>query len=140
MQWGVRDVAGLRVRIASYLSTVGDPLTDPRTHKTTEWCSAFVNWCMEKSGIHGTGHDNAQSWLGWGVPLPLPEWGCVTVFWRKAPDSDRGHVGFFLGYSQDGDVLLLGGNQTRNPQVCVRKYHHLLGYRWPAGMLAEVTV
>jgi uncharacterized protein (TIGR02594 family) len=142
LQWGVSDIPGLRARISSYLASVGDPLTDSDTHQTTNWCSAFVNSCMEKSGIHGTGHDNARSWLGWGVPLALPEWGCVTVFWRKAPHTHWGHVGFFLGYSQHGDILLLGGNQTLNPQVCVGEYprSRLLGFRWPAGTLTEATV
>src|ERR1039458_6684842 len=77
----------------------------------------------------------ARSWLGRGVPLALPEWGCVTVFWRKAPHTHWGHVGFFLGYSQHGDILLLGGNQTLNPQVCVGEYprSRLLGFRWQIG-------
>ena len=141
LQWGIRDIPGLRARIGVYLSTVGDPLTTP----TTAWCSAFVNWCMRQNGIRGGASDNARSWLAWGTPLVCAEWGCVTVLSRDAAGPHAGHVGFLIDEDyKSRRVMLLGGNQSN--QVMFRDFptdgkkgFRLLGYRWPPGKLIEAT-
>lgn len=95
------------------------------------WCSSFVQWCLGQVGIAGTGSALARSWLDWGIPLEEPVPGCVAVLWREAPDSWKGHVGFFLRRDEER-VLLLGGNQLGE----VREHHYpletVLSYRWPA--------
>jgi uncharacterized protein (TIGR02594 family) len=102
----------------------------------TAWCSAFANWCMVQAGISGSGKANARSWLQWGnYSLHKPVIGCVAVFWREVPTSWKGHVGFYVGETE-GDVLLLGGNQSNASRVTISTYPkaRLLGYRWPAGL------
>jgi uncharacterized protein (TIGR02594 family) len=113
-------------RIMEYLRTVGLASWDE-----TPWCAAFVNWCVIRVGIPGTGRATARSWLGWGTALPMsePRFGCVAVL-RRGTSGNRGHVGFWVG-ARPGEVLLLGGSQ--DDSVCVKGYptSHLLGLRWP---------
>ena len=79
----------------------------------TPWCSTFVNWCAMKEGLAMSKKANARSWLTVGnSTMDDAEPGDVVVFWRESRDSWKGHVGVFLGYSDDGKkVHVLGGNQ-----------------------------
>lgn len=95
------------------------------------WCSAFANWCMQRSGIKGTGRPNARSWLDWGTELAQPRYGCVVVVWRESKTSWKGHVGFFLAHRSTKKMLLLGGNQGNAVSVGAYRTSRLLGYRWP---------
>lgn len=97
------------------------------------WCSAFVNWCMQRSGIKGTGSAAARSWMRWGMALPKPRLGCIAVFWRGDPKAATGHVALYVGESVS-TISVLGGNQHN--QVCVAPYPRarLLGYRYPVGV------
>jgi uncharacterized protein (TIGR02594 family) len=103
----------------------------------TPWCSGFVNYCIEQSGIRGTRRANARSWLTWGTPLGFPKFGCVAVLWRDNPSGDKGHVGFYTGF-QGTQLLLLGGNQSHSVSVNGYPRDRLLQYRWPlqSGRLA----
>lgn len=114
----------------------------------TAWCSAFVNWCMEKAGNEGTDDLWAQSWKNWGQKVDTPFRGCVVVFKRFYEDKDSGkvkeggHVGFYLSEEGKGKISILGGNQS--DQVIVKSYpldnlsnppksgeYKLIGYRKP---------
>lgn len=77
---------------------------------STAWCSSFVNWCMEKSGIAGTDSAWALDWKNWGRPLTAPQRGCVVVFSREGLTSSGGHVGFYIGDNQK-TIEVFGGNQ-----------------------------
>lgn len=96
----------------------------------TPWCSIFLNWLTKKCGLKGSNQANARSWLLTGRQVTNPEPGDVVVFWRDKPDSWKGHVGIFMGFSKDGTrVYCLGGNQGN--QVSISAYHAdtVLGYR-----------
>lgn len=76
------------------------------------WCSSFVNYCVEQTGQKGTDSKAARSWLKWGRAVERSDWreGDVIVFWRRAPTSWEGHVGFLAAI--DGPrPQVLGGNQ-----------------------------
>ena len=94
------------------------------------WCSSFVNWCLGRAGIEGTGSALARSWLDWGEQIDEPRLGCIAVLYRDDPASWKGHVGFFLRI-EGRRIHLLGGNQLEQ----VRDHHYplesVLGYRWP---------
>ncbi|MDO8653129.1 MAG: TIGR02594 family protein [Undibacterium sp.] len=62
----------------------------------TAWCSSFANWCVEKSGYHGTGNALAESWMKWGEKIEEPRYGAITVTTR-ASNPVKYHVGFYLG-------------------------------------------
>jgi uncharacterized protein (TIGR02594 family) len=124
---GVGEVPGPEdnPRIVEYHKACDDELT----HDSVAWCSSLINYCMKEAGEIRTKSRAARSWLGWGVEISEPIYGCVCVLWRDEPGSWKGHVGFFLGLA-GADVILLGGNQ-RN-EVSVRRYpqERVLGYRW----------
>lgn len=125
---GVAEVPGSTssARIAEYLrSTLLDEVL-ARTDETP-WCSAFVNWCVERAGYEGTDSAWARSWLKWGRTLETPTPGCIAVFTRGA---SNGHVAFFVSESES-HIQVLGGNQGN--RVCIAEYarDRLLGYREP---------
>jgi uncharacterized protein (TIGR02594 family) len=102
------------------------------------WCASFVNWCMEKAGIKGTGSAAAKSWLTWGDTSPQ-KYGAVCVIKQKSKGHDAAtgsasgyHVAFFLKI-ENGRVFLLGGNQ--GDQVKISSFglgsYEVCGYRWP---------
>lgn len=128
-QLGVKELPGpaTNPRIAEYLKSV-------HLHPEDEipWCSAFVNWCIEKVAIDGTDRGNARSWLDWGTPCG-PQLGAVCILWRESRLGSKGHVGFFER-AEGASVVLLGGNQGN--QVCSAPYgsNRVLGYRWPKGV------
>ncbi|WDD91683.1 TIGR02594 family protein [Burkholderia sp. FERM BP-3421] len=94
------------------------------------WCSSFVNWCLARAGIAGTGSALARSWLEWGRGLVEPVYGCVVVLSRDDPASWKGHVGFYL--RQDNESLyLFGGNQLGEVRELAYPRAQLLAYRWP---------
>lgn len=85
----------------------------------TDWCAAFVNFCLLTSGHLGTEHPGARSFFwnraGRFVALPGPTPGAIAV--RRYPPFDdpdwatgHGHVGFVTSFT-DSHVTLLGGNQ-----------------------------
>ena len=49
----------------------------------------------------------ATDWLSIGKVLPKPAEGCIVVFSR----AGGGHVGFVVGKSASGNLMVLGGNQ-----------------------------
>ena len=126
-EYGVKEIAGTGTnpRIAEYLKTCNVP---PQGGDETPWCSAFVNWCMVRSGYRGTGSAAARSWLTWGSKVLVPQVGTVTVLWRDDPKSGKGHVGLYVR-REDAQVWLLSGNQMN--QVCISPYpvNRILDFR-----------
>lgn len=85
------------------------------------WCAGFVAWCLEKCGRESTNSLMARSYENWGVSTrkdPLP--GDIVVFYRSTKASGKGHVGFFVGFNSQGNILCLGGNQ--NNAVNITEY------------------
>lgn len=132
---GVKEYAGAadNPRIVEYLqsTTLGSPGNVP---DSTHWCSAFVNWCMERAGYAGTDSAWARSWATWGRATTRPPRGCVVVFKRKCSVEDTkkncGHVAFFVKQTAT-HVTVLGGNQSNC--VCEARYPRadVLSYRLP---------
>lgn len=94
------------------------------------WCSAFVNWCMQKCGFKGTRSAAAKSWLQWGRELADTEYqpGAIVVFdWQNG----SGHVGFMYDWDENG-VTVLGGNQSDTVNETRFKWDNVVGVRWPA--------
>jgi len=124
---GEREVpgAGNNPRVLEYLkSTDLDAVSAAKD--STFWCSAFVNWCVEKAGYAGSNSAWARSWLNWGKSVARPRRGCIAIFSR----GSGGHVAFYVG-AQGQDYQVLGGNQ--GDAVCVAGYPkaRLLGFRVP---------
>lgn len=116
-------------RVVEYLhsTNLGTPSWN---EDETPWCSAFVNWCMEKAGYEGTDSAWAKSWLNWGKPVEKPVLGCVAVFTRGA---GGGHVGFYMSQTKTS-IRLLGGNQSDAVSESPQDKARLLGYRLPGSV------
>ena len=93
----------------------------------TPWCSAFVNWCVERSGFEGTDSAWARSWLNWGKKLATPKRGCIAVFKRNV---SSGHVAFYIAETAT-KVKVLGGNQSDAVNISEYKKSDFLDYRAP---------
>lgn len=96
-------------------TTTGDPGTD-----SVSWCSAFVNWCLQRANRARTNCAIAQSFLCYGKATS-PALGQIAVF-RKTSGSGSccetgGHVAFYLGESGD-EIQILGGNQCPEGEPC----------------------
>lgn len=97
------------------------------------WCSAAVGASLYRAGLpnlsnNGLVKENSQYWLGYGTELDQPAYGCIVVFkWGWG----GGHVGFVVGRTATGLLLVLGGNQ--DDSVCVKAFKtgSIVGYRWP---------
>lgn len=81
------------------------------------WCAAFMNALLSDSNIKGTGSLSAKSFLTWGEPTLNPVKGDIVVLDRG---KGKGHVGFFVGYTFDGNISVLGGNQDNS--VSIKEY------------------
>jgi uncharacterized protein (TIGR02594 family) len=123
-------------RIIEYHQTTTLKATDDET----PWCSSFVNWAMEKAGFAGTDSAAAKSWLDWGVKLPVPREGAITVVKKKTGSTNAAagtasgfHVAFLV-YANPGTVRLLGGNQSNKVKYSdfPLTAWEVRGYRWPS--------
>lgn len=101
------------------------------TNDGIPWCGLTIAYVAKQSGwdegmpVNPLG---ARNWLQWGVPVDVPMLGDVLVFWRGSKSGWSGHVGWYLGESDDA-YLVLGGNQ--GDKVCLKwlPKNRLLGAR-----------
>lgn len=95
------------------------------------WCGAFAAMCMAKAGHQlPKNYFRAKDWLNWGVPLSKPVVGAVVVFSR----TGGGHVGFVVGTTKSGEILVLGGNQGDAVNIRAFPTSRVSGYRYPSGV------
>lgn len=93
------------------------------------WCSGAACAWMERAGIRSPRTDGAKNWLGWGIELNEPAYGCVAVFTR----SGGAHVGFVVGEDYNGNLLIVGGNQSNAVNIKSFAKSRVSGYRFPEG-------
>lgn len=124
---GVEETPGVKstARVVEYhKSTAAGAAPD-----SVPWCSSFVNWVFKICGVEGTRSKAALSWLQWGEKCG-PIVGAVGVIrWR--PWQRKGHVGFVVGKTPEGRIILCGGNQ--GDAVSLKSYprRKFAGFRWP---------
>jgi uncharacterized protein (TIGR02594 family) len=127
---GTIEIAGPRTApvIERWLARLGAPWRDDET----PWCGIFVAGVLDEAGAGAlplpSHYYRARAWLEWGTPIPLPLLGCVAVF-ERGPAA--GHVGFVVGRTYAGDLLILGGNQGNRVSVAAFPRWRAIGYRWP---------
>jgi uncharacterized protein (TIGR02594 family) len=103
-------------RIVEYFSAT----TLKAKHDEVAWCSAFVNWVMQKAGYDGTKSAAAKSWTDWGNKINDPVYGAIGVIDYSYKGKKGGHVGLVVGKDKSW-IYFLGGNQS--DQVKVSKYN-----------------
>jgi uncharacterized protein (TIGR02594 family) len=133
---GETERAGTREnpRIVAFFRDVGHPDV---VRDEVAWCAAYVGACLERSGISSTRSLLARSYLKWGTALTEPRIGAIAVLSRGS-DAGKGHVGFWLGETDDS-VVLLGGNQKNAVSVARYPKGRLLALRWPDAGKGEAT-
>lgn len=100
------------------------------TAKTIPWCAGFTNAMLERAGIRSPRKDASASYDTWGVKLTEPKYGCIVRFQR----SGGGHVGFCVGKTTDGKLLILGGNQSDAVNIKAFDTSRVVAYRYPEGI------
>lgn len=95
----------------------------------TPWCAALLGACLEIVGIKSSRFESAKSYLTWGIGISKPLYGCVVVFGREG----GGHVGFVVGKDEQGNLLVLGGNQADTVSIKAFPTSRVLAYRYPIG-------
>lgn len=126
---GVTEISGStdNERILQYAEDIGHTWIED---DETPWCSIFMNWVAMKAEFERSGSGSARSWLNVGFEVENPEPGDVVVYWRESPESHKGHVGIFLGFSKDDSrVYTLGGNQNDSVSITAKSADKLLGFR-----------
>ena len=108
------------------------------------WCAIFANAMLEQAGVTGTRSASSQSFRNdpGFVQLAGPALGALVVFWRGAPNSGLGHVGFYRG-EDAGNVWTLGGNENDMVQIEAlpksSSSFGLVGYWWPKAVPLPAT-
>lgn len=100
------------------------------TDDETPWCGSFVGLVFKEVGLdseHTWKMARARHWLNWGVPISRPAYGCVVVFTR----GSGGHVAFVTEVLDNGNLMVLGGNQGNQVSIAEYDKDRVLGYRWP---------
>ena len=127
-EFGQAEQAGARAnpRIVALFRDAGHPSVK---RDEVAWCAAYLGACLERADIRSTRSLMARSYLSWGERLSEPRIGAVAVF-SRGRNPALGHVGFWLGETDD-HVMLLGGNQGNAVSVARYPKSRLLGLRWP---------
>jgi uncharacterized protein (TIGR02594 family) len=130
--------------------------TVPKNKSRLDWCAAFANWCLHRSGHSHTGNAGANSFLihrMWRFEaLEKPKKGCVIVVgngsrgahvaflwdWEGLPENPKGHVE--IAGRRGRSLSILGGNQgqritikdERRRMMAARGHNNVTSpYLWP---------
>lgn len=97
--------------------------TNP-TGRSSQWCAAFANLVLRRTGHSGTGSAVARSFAHYGSAAPGPAPGVIAV-WRH-------HVGFVIGTEGPGRIRVVSGNHSRRVGEGVYPTRGIIAYRYPA--------
>lgn len=134
MEIGVTEIPGSRhnARILTYWELT------KLYFKTDEiaWCAGFVGAMIELCGLRSTRSGMARSYSqsSFFRKIDKPVKGCIVVFWRGSRSGTLGHVGFYTGRDQYGNIMVLGGNQSDAVNIKPFDTDRVLGYYWPVGV------
>jgi uncharacterized protein (TIGR02594 family) len=110
----------------------------------TAWCAIFVGGVLKRAKIAPSGSAAARSYLHWGRDVresrleDIPQ-GAILVF-ERPPKTFQGHVGFADGYTADGFLKVLGGNQADSVSIADINVSRLIGARWPIEAVGDMTI
>tara|TARA_R100000027_G_scaffold63103_1_gene55580 strand:+ start:464 stop:1009 length:546 start_codon:yes stop_codon:yes gene_type:complete len=103
--------------------------------KYTEWCAAFVNAVLEEHNVPGSMSTSdyplmARSFLSWGEPVDARNIrpGDIVVF-PRGNTGWKGHVGFYVKTTTNGNWIILGGNQDNSVSYSAYDPKRALGIR-----------
>jgi uncharacterized protein (TIGR02594 family) len=126
-EFGTREIPGPQhnPKIVAYLNSTDLAGKYPSLPDETDWCAAFVNWCIEKVGLPSMNSAVVNPWRSWGKASNPPRRGSVVTFlW----DDGWAHVSFYLG-DIGNYVVCLGGNQSDAVWLSVYHKKYVTSYR-----------
>jgi uncharacterized protein (TIGR02594 family) len=112
-------------QIQEFLAAAG---MDPNSPDETPWCSAFLVWCYQQSGIPVSANAAAVSWMSVGKEVSDPVVGDVVVLAWPPEQIQHAHVGLFIREVANG-IYILAGNQGNTVDISLWKKADVLGYR-----------
>ena len=127
-QLGIREIPGNKSnpQILEYLAST-NLFKFPYLPDETNWCAAFVNWCLERAGAESANSALVFPWTRWGRALDKPRRGCLAAFqWEDGGQ----HLSLYLG-ELSNYVIALGGNQSDAVWINVYHKRHVISYRVP---------
>ena len=134
-QIGVEEVKD-KAKIIGWVKAIGpkwfaDQFNPTMSSGAGPWCGCFAAHCINAAGLaFPENYFRAGDWESWGQKLAKPVAGCVVTFTREG----GGHVGFVLGVTPNGSLVVLGGNQGNRCSVETMSTAKASAYRWPAGV------
>ncbi|WP_249963554.1 TIGR02594 family protein [Histophilus somni] len=123
---GLKEIQGEKhhPEILRWIKELGGWFSDDET----PWCGTFVAHCLKTANKPYPKHwYRAKAYTEFGTKLHKPLYGCIAVFERQG----GGHVGFVIGEDNQGNLLILGGNQNNQVNIRTFKKDRLLAYVWP---------
>jgi uncharacterized protein (TIGR02594 family) len=93
------------------------------------WCGIFVSYVLHRTNLYypKDGY-RAASFKTLTTSLDKPAVGAIAVYQREG----GGHVGFVVGQTQDGRVMVLGANQGNAINIMPFSRGRVVDYRWPS--------
>ena len=124
---GLKEIPGAKHNpiIQAWLKDLGAWWKDDET----PWCGVFVAHCLKAGG-----RDIPKNWFrakeyeNYGLKLKQPAYGCIATFTREG----GGHVGFVVGETEDGQLLIQSGNQSNGVNIRAFPKSRATSYRWPS--------
>jgi uncharacterized protein (TIGR02594 family) len=94
------------------------------------WCGLFVAHFLRKTNRYVVPlWFRARSWESDSMTkLDKPAYGCIVTFNRDG----GGHVGFVVGKDAQGNIMVLGGNQSNAVSIAPFALSRVTGYVWPS--------
>ena len=126
-QIGTKEVPGpgSSPKILGWLKNLKSWIADD----STPWCGTFTAECLRATNLwYPAEFYRAKSFLSIPKPLDRPAYGCIVVFER----TGGGHVGFCVGRDKNGNLMILGGNQSDAVNIKPFALSRVVGYRWPS--------
>lgn len=139
-QIGVKEISGDEHNdtIVAYAHAIGLKWIND---DETPWCAIFMWWVLMKCGYEYKANAAARSFDDYGTKVLSPEPGDIVVFWRESINSGKGHVGVFLGFSDDKRyVFVLGGNQANSVTISKYGVANVIGYRRASEEVSSLEV
>ncbi|WP_064591509.1 DUF4280 domain-containing protein [Streptobacillus moniliformis] len=91
----------------------------------TPWCSSFVNWILDVSGIGSFKTASSQQMINKLKRIDKPLYGSILIFTKYNKNNEatgHGHITFLMGITDDKkQYICLGGNQER--EIKYSKYY-----------------
>lgn len=115
--------------VTAFWKVIGLHFTDDET----PWCMGFVMAMLQHSDYPYMKSAWARDALkykgksGRVLKLDKPAYGCIVVFKR----GKGGHVGFVVGKTKDGMLMVLSGNASNKVGIDPYDPKRVLGYIWP---------